>query len=72
MLDQVWSEREGVRNLLNMVGRRRGWRGLCLNRFLNFAKDMKRYIKERNVKFMNKINIEIGSFFYNIKLIYNI
>ena len=66
MLVQVWTEREGVRNLLNMVGKEVRMEGFMLrsywHRFDDFAKDMEGYIKEGKVKSKNKINIGIESF----------
>ncbi|XP_061336632.1 2-alkenal reductase (NADP(+)-dependent)-like [Gastrolobium bilobum] len=64
--NKVWTEREGVRNLLNMVGKEVRMEGFMLasywHRFGDFAKDMEGYIKEGKVKSKNKINIGIESF----------
>lgn len=47
---QIWTEREGVRNLLNMVGkevRMEGYLvGSYLDRFDDFTKEMETYLKE--------------------------
>ena len=47
---QVWTEREGVRNLLNLVGkevRMEGYLvGSYLDRFDDFTKEMESYTKE--------------------------
>ncbi|CAL5200549.1 unnamed protein product [Lathyrus oleraceus] len=64
--NKVWTEREGVRNLLNMVGKEVRMEGFMLesywHRFGDFAKDMERYIQEGKVKSKSKINIGIESF----------
>ncbi|KAG2371600.1 hypothetical protein LR48_Vigan05g161000 [Vigna angularis] len=64
--NKVWTEREGVRNLLNMVGKQVRMEGFMLesywNRFGDFAKDMEGYIKEGKVTSKNKINVGIESF----------
>ncbi|TKY48740.1 2-alkenal reductase (NADP(+)-dependent) [Spatholobus suberectus] len=64
--NKVWTEREGVRNLLNMVGKEVRMEGFMLesywHRFGDFAKDMEGYIKEGKVTSKNKINIGIESF----------
>ncbi|XP_027343347.1 2-alkenal reductase (NADP(+)-dependent)-like [Abrus precatorius] len=64
--NEVWTEREGVRNLLNMVGKEVRMEGFILkshfNRFGEFAKEMEGYMKEGKIKSKNKINIGIESF----------
>ncbi|KAK7261109.1 hypothetical protein RIF29_27413 [Crotalaria pallida] len=64
--NKVWTEREGVRNLLNMVGKEVRMEGFMLasywHRFGDFAKDMEGYIKDGKVNSKNKINIGIESF----------
>ncbi|XP_057457800.1 2-alkenal reductase (NADP(+)-dependent)-like [Lotus japonicus] len=64
--NKVWTEREGVRNLLNMIGKEVRMEGFMLatywHRFGDFAQDMEGYIKEGKVKSKNKINIGIESF----------
>ncbi|KAG4968680.1 hypothetical protein AAZX31_12G182900 [Glycine max] len=64
--NKVWTEREGVRNLLNMVGKEVRMEGFMLesywHRFEDFAKEMEGYIKEGKVTSKNKINIGIESF----------
>ncbi|XP_057730490.1 2-alkenal reductase (NADP(+)-dependent)-like [Arachis stenosperma] len=63
--NKVWTERDGVRNLLNMVGKEVRMEGFMIgshfNRFDDFAKEMKKYIKEGKVKAKHKINIGIES-----------
>ncbi|CAJ1956306.1 unnamed protein product [Sphenostylis stenocarpa] len=61
---QVWTERYGVRNLLNMVGKEVRMEGYLLNfnRFGEFAKEMGGHIKEGRVKSKVKINIGIETF----------
>ncbi|KAI9072992.1 hypothetical protein K1719_045025 [Acacia pycnantha] len=64
--NKVWTEREGVRNLLNMVGKEVRMEGFMLasysHRFGEFAEAMERYIRERKVKTKTKINLGIESF----------
>lgn len=64
--NKVWTEREGVRNLLNMIGKEVRMEGFMLesywHRFGDFAKDMEGYLKDGKVKSKNKINIGIESF----------
>ncbi|XP_020238223.1 2-alkenal reductase (NADP(+)-dependent) [Cajanus cajan] len=64
--NKVWTEREGVRNLLNMVGKEVRMEGFMLesywHRFGDFAKEMEGYIKEGKVTSKNKINVGIESF----------
>ncbi|RDX68484.1 2-alkenal reductase (NADP(+)-dependent) [Mucuna pruriens] len=64
--NKVWTERDGVRNLLNMVGKEVRMEGFMLesywHRFGDFAKDMEGYIREGKVTSKNKINVGIESF----------
>ncbi|XP_061336657.1 2-alkenal reductase (NADP(+)-dependent)-like [Gastrolobium bilobum] len=64
--NKVWTEREGVRNLLNMVGKEVRMEGFVVETYLtrigDFSKEMEGYIKEGKVKSKNKINIGIESF----------
>jgi NADPH-dependent curcumin reductase CurA len=52
-LMQMWTEREGVRNLLNMVGKEVRMEGFMVlsyfNRFGDFTKEMQTYIKEGKI-----------------------
>ncbi|KAI3708098.1 hypothetical protein L2E82_37154 [Cichorium intybus] len=61
------TEREGVKNLLNMVGKEVKMEGfLCgsyLNRFEEFAQQMEKYTKEGKIKSKHQINQGIESFF---------
>ncbi|MED6161073.1 hypothetical protein PIB30_057343 [Stylosanthes scabra] len=64
--NKVWTEREGVRNLLNMIGKEVRMEGFMLesywHRFGDFAKDMEGHIKQGKLKSKNKINLGIESF----------
>ncbi|KAF8410730.1 hypothetical protein HHK36_003267 [Tetracentron sinense] len=64
--NQVWSEREGVRNLLNMVGKEVRMEGFLvgsyLNRFGDFAKEMESYMKQGKISSKHKIYNGIESF----------
>ncbi|MED6161072.1 hypothetical protein PIB30_057342 [Stylosanthes scabra] len=61
--DKVWTERDGVRNLLNLVGKEVRMEGFLIGSYFNlfddFAKDMKEYIKEGKLKPKHQINIGI-------------
>ncbi|KAL4581328.1 hypothetical protein LXL04_017542 [Taraxacum kok-saghyz] len=61
------TEREGVKNLLNMVGKKVKMEGfLCgsyLNRFGEFAQQMEKCIKEKKIKSKHQIHQGIESFF---------
>lgn len=50
---QIWTDRDGVRNLLNMVGKEIRMEGFLvgsyLDRFGDFAKEMEGYIKEGKI-----------------------
>ena len=63
---QIWTEREGVRNLLNMVGkevRMEGYLvGSYLDRFDDFTKEMETYTKEGKLRSKHKIYCGIESF----------
>ncbi|CAH1451091.1 unnamed protein product [Lactuca virosa] len=65
--NKIPAEREGVKNLLNMVGKDVKMQGfLCgsyLNQFGEFAQQMEKYIKEEKIKPKHKINQGIESFF---------
>ncbi|WJX69074.1 hypothetical protein P8452_53372 [Trifolium repens] len=73
--NKVWTEREGVRNLLNMVGKEVRMEGIMLeshlHRFGDFAKDMERYIQEGKVKSKNKINIGIEGFLESLNSLFS-
>ncbi|KAK7272287.1 hypothetical protein RJT34_28787 [Clitoria ternatea] len=73
--NKVWTEREGVRNLLNMVGKEVRMEGFMLesywHRFGDFAKDMEGYMKEGKVKSKNKINIGIETFLDSLSSLFS-
>lgn len=73
--NKVWTEREGVRNLLNMVGKQVRMEGFMLesywHRFGDFAKDMERYLQEGKVKSKNKINIGIEGFLESLNSLFS-
>ncbi|KAL2331840.1 hypothetical protein Fmac_019421 [Flemingia macrophylla] len=64
--NKVWTEREGVRNLLNMVGKEVRMEGFMLesywHRYGDFATEMEGYMKEGKITSKNKINVGIESF----------
>ncbi|XP_050248009.1 2-alkenal reductase (NADP(+)-dependent)-like [Quercus robur] len=63
---KIWTERQGVRNLLNMVGKEVRMEGFLvgshLNRFGDFAKEMESYIKEGKISSKLKIYHGIESY----------
>ncbi|THG13110.1 hypothetical protein TEA_011690 [Camellia sinensis var. sinensis] len=64
--NQRWTEREGVRNLLNMVGKEVRMEGFMvgsyMNRFGDFMKEMEGYIKEGKIISKHRIYNGIESF----------
>lgn len=63
---QTWTEREGVRNLLNVVGKEVRMEGYLvasyLDRFADFAKEMESYIKQGKIRSKLKMYPGIESF----------
>ncbi|OWM78559.1 hypothetical protein CDL15_Pgr002726 [Punica granatum] len=64
--NQVWTERDGVRNLLNMVGKEVKMEGFMMgtyfDRFEDFVKDMEHYLREGKIKSKHRINQGIEAF----------
>ncbi|KAK6251674.1 hypothetical protein QUC31_013394 [Theobroma cacao] len=64
--NQTWTEREGVRNLLNVVGKEVRMEGYLvasyLDRFADFAKEMESYIKQGKIRSKLKMYPGIESF----------
>ncbi|XP_057450442.1 2-alkenal reductase (NADP(+)-dependent)-like [Lotus japonicus] len=73
--NKVWTERDGVRNLLNMIGKEVRMEGFLLgtywHRFGDFAKDMEGYIKEGKLKTKNKLNVGIESFLDSLSSLFS-
>ncbi|KAK2370202.1 2-alkenal reductase (NADPdependent) [Trifolium repens] len=73
--NKVWTEREGVRNLLNMVGKEVRMEGFMvksyLHRFGDFVKDMEGYLQEGKIKPKSKINIGIESFLESLNSLFS-
>ncbi|XP_054816413.1 2-alkenal reductase (NADP(+)-dependent)-like [Prosopis cineraria] len=73
--NKVWTEREGVRNLLNMVGKEVRMEGFMLlshlHRFGEFAAAMGGYMKQGKVKSKNKINLGIESFLESLASVFS-
>lgn len=69
-LMQVWTEREGVRNLLNVVGKEVRLEGFLvrtyLDRFSEFGMQMEDYIKQGKLSSKHKIYNGIESFLEGI------
>ncbi|XP_021765580.1 2-alkenal reductase (NADP(+)-dependent)-like [Chenopodium quinoa] len=68
--NKVWTEREGVRNLLNMVGKEVHMQGFMLRSYLHqfkeFATEMGGYLKEQKLSSKLKTNKGIESFLDSI------
>ncbi|XP_057954644.1 2-alkenal reductase (NADP(+)-dependent)-like [Malania oleifera] len=64
--NEVWTRREGVRNLLNAVGKEVRMEGFMvgsyLDRFGDFAEEVERYVKQGMIKAKHKVYIGIESF----------
>ncbi|XP_004289171.1 PREDICTED: NADP-dependent alkenal double bond reductase P1-like isoform X2 [Fragaria vesca subsp. vesca] len=64
--NKVWTERKGVRNLLNLVGKEVKMQGFLLgsylDRFGDFAKEMESHLKERKINSKLKIVHGIDKF----------
>ncbi|KAB1201974.1 (+)-pulegone reductase [Morella rubra] len=71
---KIWTEREGVRNLLNMVGKEVRIEGFLvgsyLDRFGDFAKEMESYIKEGKINSKHKIYRGIESYLESLGSIF--
>ncbi|KAI3708099.1 hypothetical protein L2E82_37155 [Cichorium intybus] len=65
--NKIPAEREGVKNLLNMVGKDVKMEGFLCGSYLNkigeFTQQMEKYIKEEKIKPKHKINQGIESFY---------
>ncbi|XP_030533272.1 (+)-pulegone reductase-like [Rhodamnia argentea] len=70
--NQVWTERFGVRNLLNMVGKEARMEGFMLdwNRFGEFAEEMAGYIKQRKIVTKHEIYRGTESFLESIQSLF--
>ena len=72
---QVWTEREGVRNLLNIVGKEvriEGYlMGSHMDRFDDFTKAMVTYTKEGKLRSKHKIYYGIESFIESLGSIFS-
>ncbi|XP_045804726.1 2-alkenal reductase (NADP(+)-dependent)-like [Trifolium pratense] len=73
--NKVWTERDGVRNLLNIVGKEVRMEGFMiksyLHRFGDFVKDMEGYLQEGKIKPKSKINIGIESFLESLNSVFS-
>lgn len=63
---QDWHERDGIRNLLNLVGKEVRMEGFLLgshlNRFVDFVKEMEGYLSQGKINFKHNIFNGIESF----------
>ncbi|KAK2424371.1 Zinc-binding dehydrogenase family protein [Trifolium repens] len=73
--NKVWTEREGVRNLLNMVGKEVRIEGFMVKSYLHhfgdFVKDMQGYLQEGKIKPKSKIDIGIESFLESLNSLFS-
>ncbi|XP_057508277.1 2-alkenal reductase (NADP(+)-dependent)-like [Actinidia eriantha] len=73
--NKVWEEREGLRNLLNMVGKEVRMEGFLvgtyLDRFGDFMKEMEGYIKEGKIQSKHKVYNGIESFLESFASIFS-
>nr|XP_033512061.1 2-alkenal reductase (NADP(+)-dependent)-like [Nicotiana tomentosiformis] len=73
--NKVWTEREGVRNLLNMVGKEVMMKGFMVgsyyNHFEEFIKEMEVYLKEGKIKSKHKIYNGIESFLESLASLFS-
>lgn len=73
--NKIWTEREGVRNLLNMVGKEVRMEGFLvgsyLDRFGDFMKEMEGYLKEGKINSKYKIYNGIESFLESFASIFS-
>uniref|UniRef100_A0A5B7BTF2 Putative 2-alkenal reductase (NADP(+)-dependent) n=1 Tax=Davidia involucrata TaxID=16924 RepID=A0A5B7BTF2_DAVIN len=73
--NKIWTEREGVRNLLNIVGKGVKIEGFLigsyLDRFGDFAKEMEGYIKEGKMNSKHKIYNGIESFLESLASVFS-
>ncbi|KAI4363791.1 hypothetical protein MLD38_019962 [Melastoma candidum] len=72
--NQVWTEREGVRNLLNAVGKEVRMEGFLLgsylDRFGEFTTQMGNYLKEGKIKSKNKMYVGIEGFLEGLQSLF--
>ncbi|KAF9593526.1 hypothetical protein IFM89_024019 [Coptis chinensis] len=73
--NQVWTEREGVRNLLNIVGKELKIEGYMVGSYLNrlgdFAKEMEDHMKQGKISSKHKIYYGIESFVESLGSIFS-
>ncbi|XP_070006225.1 2-alkenal reductase (NADP(+)-dependent)-like isoform X2 [Nicotiana tabacum] len=73
--NKVWTEREGVRNLLNVVGKEVTMQGFMVGSYVNyfedFRKEMEVYLKEGKVKCKHKIYNGIESFLESLTSLFS-
>ncbi|KAA8526513.1 hypothetical protein F0562_008284 [Nyssa sinensis] len=73
--NKIWTEREGVRNLLNIVGKEVKIEGFIIGSYLDrwgeFAKEMEGHIKEGKIHSKHKIYNGIESFLESLASIFS-
>ncbi|XP_062009453.1 NADPH-dependent oxidoreductase 2-alkenal reductase-like [Rosa rugosa] len=72
--NKVWTEREGVRNLLNLIGKDVKMQGFMvgsyLDRFGDFAKEMESHLKERKINSKLKMYNGIDKFLESLRSLF--
>ncbi|KAM7492351.1 hypothetical protein LguiA_035272 [Lonicera macranthoides] len=73
--NQIWTEREGVRNLMNMIGKEVKMEGFLvgsyLDRFGDFGKEMEGYLKEGKIISKHEVYHGIESFLESLGSIFS-
>ncbi|KAI4378273.1 hypothetical protein MLD38_015773 [Melastoma candidum] len=73
--NQVWTEREGVRNLLNAVGKQVRLEGFMLGSYFDrwgeFTTQMGNYLKEGKIKSKNKTYVGIEGFLESLQSLFS-
>ncbi|KAM3301305.1 (+)-pulegone reductase-like [Capsicum chacoense] len=73
--NKVWTERGGVRNLLNMVGKEVMTKGFMVgsyyNHFEEFIKKMEDHLKEGKIKSKHKIYKSVDSFLESLACLFS-
>ncbi|KAF3655317.1 putative methyltransferase NSUN6-like [Capsicum annuum] len=73
--NKVWTERGGVRNLLNMVGKEIMMKGFMVgsyyNHFEEFIKEMEVHLREGKIKSKHKIYNSVDSFLESLASLFS-
>lgn len=73
--NKIWEEREGIKNLMNLIGKEVRMEGFLvgsyLDHFEDFGNEMEGYLKEGRIKSKNKIYHGIESFLESLASIFS-